>query len=122
LSVLEKLSKKYSLIIATGGPEDSQNYVIDLLGIRHFFKKIYTASGIRKTKVDGGMFRHILEDLKLKPSEVLVIGDSFLYDVLGANKAGIRSIWFNTMDEKKPDPGFDFKEIRNLDELIHILV
>jgi putative hydrolase of the HAD superfamily len=122
LSVLEKLSKKYTLLIATGGPEDSQNYVIGLLGITHFFKKIYTASKTRKTKVDGGMFKHILEELRLKPTEVLVVGDSFIYDVVGAHMAGIKAIWFNTMDEKRPAAEFDYKEISNLDELLLLLL
>ena len=48
-------------------------------------------------------FDIVVEDLGLRRSDIVMVGDSREIDVVGANAAGIRAVWFN--------PGSD--ELRN---------
>ena len=43
----------------------------------------------------GVSFEFILNDLALDRSRVTMVGDSYEEDVLGANRAGLRAVWFN---------------------------
>jgi putative hydrolase of the HAD superfamily len=65
-------------------------------------------------------FEFILRDLGLDPSQVTMVGDSFEDDVLGANRSGIRGVWFNPRSDAEPS-GEMFKTIHDLRDLEGIL-
>lgn len=47
----------------------------------------------RRLKYDGGLFRAVTEKVPVKPQEILHIGDTWNSDILGCQKAGIRSLF-----------------------------
>ena len=47
------------------------------------------------SKPDPRIFEIVLDRLRCRPQEAVMIGDSWDADVLGAAAAGIRAIWFN---------------------------
>ena len=54
-----------------------------------------TSESAKSYKPRAEMFQQALERLKLKPSEVIHIGDSYSNDIVGSNKLGIANIWMN---------------------------
>ena len=91
---LEKLSSTLDIYIVTDGA-DGQRIVVESLGISKFIKGVYTASDSKSSKQSGGLFRYALEKSRLSPEEVIAVGDWYERDILGAQVAGIRSIWLN---------------------------
>ncbi len=85
------------IILATGAlisEEDQIRGALARAGLDSYFSHVYCFRNTRLPK--GEMFyRHILSDLNVRASEMLMVGDSFEKDVLAANAAGIFSVWFN---------------------------
>ena len=64
------------------------------------------------------MFELALRDAKLKPEEVIHIGDSISSDVNGADLVGIKALWLNRFNKEIPE-GVD--SISNLLEALDVL-
>jgi len=116
--VLEKLSSRYVLILATQGPSDAQNLSIDMLGIRKYFTRIFISGEIGGKKGDGSMFNRVIDDLKARPEEAIVIGDSIKNDVLGAKIASMDAIWVNRRNEIN---SLNVTEVKDLNGLVDVL-
>ena len=56
------------------------------------------------SKPDAEIFRLALARLDCRADEAVMVGDSWENDVVGAQAAGIRAIWFNPAGDKPPDP------------------
>lgn len=70
------------------------------------------------------IFEDIMDQLDVKPEEVMYVGDDALNDVAPARAMGMVSVWFNHEDDEvelAPEPEeMDF-EISTLEELLEIL-
>jgi putative hydrolase of the HAD superfamily len=66
-----------------------------------YFDRIFSFKNTGLPKSEA-FYRKVLHDLKITPSQALMIGDSFAKDVLAANAVGMAAIWLNekTKDEK----------------------
>lgn len=54
--------------------------------------KLYLSSTIKKTKWTGNLYKYVLNDLKIKPTEMIHIGDNYASDYINAQKLEINSI------------------------------
>jgi FMN phosphatase YigB (HAD superfamily) len=63
-------------------------------GLDSYFSRVYCFQNTRLPKGES-YYRHILADLDVLASDVVMVGDFFEKDVLAANAAGIFSVWFN---------------------------
>ena len=59
-----------------------------------YFSHIYCFQNTRLPKGEA-YYRHILADLDVPASDVVMVGDTFEKDVLAANTAGLFGVWFN---------------------------
>jgi len=91
--LLSELSPSYSLALLTNGAPDLQREKIAASGLEGFFKAIAVSGerGIGKPKPE--IFHQLLGELKVPPSEAIMVGNSLERDIAGARNAGIRSIW-----------------------------
>lgn len=93
-TLLALRSAGYRLGVISNAADDADvQALIDKAGIRHFFAPILTsaAAGIRKP--NPAIFERVLEQWDLPPDRVAMVGDSLGADILGAQNAGIHSIW-----------------------------
>ncbi len=67
------------------------------------------------SKPDPGIFRIALDRLGCEPEDVVMVGDSWAADVIGAMACGIRPIWFNPQGKAAPDPSAAVPELRSLE-------
>ncbi len=100
---LEALSA-YPLGVITNGDGSQQRQKLQQTGIADFFSSVVISGDIGVAKPQREIFDHSAEELNLKPSELLFIGDNPQADVLGALQAGWNAVWLNrTRAEQKID-------------------
>ena len=67
------------------------------------------------SKPDPRIFEIALERLGCSAGDVVMVGDSWAADVIGACDAGIRAIWFNPLGKPAPDPSASIDQLSRLD-------
>lgn len=72
-----------------------QHRKIRKLGIADHVSVLVTSEEAGKEKPDRAAFCLVLEKLKLPPEQVMMIGDSYEKDILGAQEAGMHGILFS---------------------------
>ena len=101
LPCLEALSA-YPLGLITNGDGNQQRQKLQRTGIAEYFTSVVISGDVGAAKPQREIFERSAEDLGLKPSELLFIGDNPQTDVLGALGAGWQCIWLNrTCAERK---------------------
>ncbi len=96
--ILAALHPSWTLALATNADDSDEADIRAALrraGLDQYLDKIYCFKTIGHKKPAPAFFQAVLEDLGLAPERVIMIGDSFENDVLGANRSGLRAIWFN---------------------------
>lgn len=115
IEVLDYLSKKYKLFIASNGMNEVQLKRLKKAQIYDKFDGIYISEVIGHNKPDKEFFEYIIKDIKDNDiKEYIMIGDRYDTDILGARNLGIDGILISK--EKK-----DCKTIQSLIELKNIL-
>ena len=72
---LEKLSKKYELILLTDN-WPSTTRTLKNAGIHDYFKKVYISSEYGSVKADGVFFDYPIEDFGIKKDEAIFVDDA----------------------------------------------
>lgn len=95
LSTLDTLTKDgYRLGLVSNAADDPDvQTLVDKAGIRPYFDLILTsaAQGIRKP--DPRVFSPLFEAWGFAPEQIAMVGDTLGADILGAQNAGLFSIW-----------------------------
>jgi FMN phosphatase YigB (HAD superfamily) len=67
-------------------------------------------------------FQRILERLSVTdPSRVVMVGDGLATDILGANNAGLDSIWYNPQGQRLTGPARPTWTVGNYGQILDIL-
>ena len=109
------------LAIVTNGSSSAQRGKIALLGPERFAAVVVTGEhGVAKP--DPGVFRIALDELRMRPDQVVHVGDSLRADVAGAQSAGIAAVWLNRGGEPRPaDAAAPDAQITTLARLADVL-
>ncbi|MFZ6035354.1 MAG: HAD family hydrolase [Patescibacteria group bacterium] len=92
--MLERLSKKYKLAVATGNQREMLNKIIAKFSIPNVFSQVITSHDnipTEKTKPHPYMLEVILKEQGIKNTEAVYVGDAET-DVLMARNAGVTPI------------------------------
>ena len=120
IEVLEQLKGKYKMAVLSNGGSYIQHNKIKHVDIEKYFDEIIVSGDVGIHKPDPGLFEYTLDKLGVKAEETLMIGDVFATDILGAHRAGIKTVWL-AEDEEKPAYAYKGYRIRNLKEVLPIL-
>ena len=121
-SFLAAISQKYHVVLASNYVAD---WATDLL--RHYnwenhFSGIVISSTYGFRKPAGKFFHHLIEKCQTRsPSEILLIGDSLISDVLGALRCGLRAIHLRRADTANTESEY-VTSITSLSELSSLLL
>lgn len=113
---LPQLTKFFSIASVTNGNAD-----LARIGIRHHFKATITATECGVAKPHRDLFWTACNALQCRPEEVLHIGDHPEHDVLGAARAGLRTIWLNRRGDDWQHAHRADAEVRDLDQVLPML-
>lgn len=96
--VLTRLHQTWMLALATNAVDSDEGEIWAALrrcGLDQFLDKVYCLRMIGYKKPSPEFFEYILRDLGIDRSKVVMVGDDFDSDVLGAARSGIHAVWFN---------------------------
>lgn len=93
IPLLKSLEKKeINTAILTNGPSDGQRDKIKALKLEEYIKKIYISEEIGLCKPSCKVFKFVIDDLNIEPSQVLMVGDSIEDDIEGAKQVEIKTV------------------------------
>jgi putative hydrolase of the HAD superfamily len=98
VEVLSALSASCTIALATNAADSDEEQIRAALArvrLDRFVKRIYCFRKVGFKKPSPEFFQHVLEDLGVSPQAVVMVGDDFEGDVLGARQCGIRAVWLN---------------------------
>ena len=117
---IRQLHPKYHLAIITDGQTAYAAPELNAVGLSDFFDPIIISGDFGYRKPDKRLFTAALTAMKMEPSEVLFVGNDMYRDVYGAQRLGIKSVFFKSnqgTQEKegvKPDYNiYNFPELLN---------
>ena len=120
--VLEELSKKYEILVATNGPVVAVNAKLASIDCLKFIKEVLSAEMFGYMKPKQEFFEGIKKLLNnYNNDEYLIIGNSLKSDVGFGMNCGFDSCWFDKGVEELTNDYRPTMIIRNLNELINKL-
>jgi HAD superfamily hydrolase (TIGR01549 family) len=120
VALLAHLHPRLRIGVVTNGLVKTQQEKIVACKLEGFIDFLLTSEEVGVKKPDPRLFLLALEQAKTRREDAVVIGDSWTLDVLGAQQAGIRSLWLNRGQEPCPDPRLT-TELAALEPLEHTL-
>ena len=120
--LLEELSPRYDLYLASNGTAVVQAGRLESAGITRYFKGIFISEKMGANKPSPAYFQACFDAIPgFDPAAAVMVGDSLTSDIRGARSVGLRSCWFNPQGlPPRPDIPADYT-IRSLAELPPLL-
>lgn len=103
IETLEELKKKYKLVLVSNTDSLSVPQLLEKFDLKKYFDDIILSCDVGLLKTDKKLFAKALKKVKLKASEVVMVGDSIPTDIEGAKNAGIRAILVDRRDSREYD-------------------
>ena len=123
VDLLAALQGQYTLAIATNAADSDETAIraaLERVGLNQFIERIYCQRSIGFAKPSAEYFAHVLNDLNLEAGEVLMVGDTFSTDVLGASRCGLWAVWLNRRNLEEQF-GETYRTIHDLSQLPQLL-
>ena len=76
INMISELSQNYVLAVASNSREENVVFILEALDIKKFFTIIISGDCVTKTKPDPEIFLTVLDNLKIKPTEAIILEDS----------------------------------------------
>lgn len=105
LPLMEHLHASYRVCILSNGFGSVQYDKIERSGLSPYVDEVVLSDEVGVQKPDPAIFALALERTGGTPSQAVMIGDSWESDIVGASRAGIRSIWYNPYGFSAPEMG-----------------
>jgi putative hydrolase of the HAD superfamily len=120
-TLIDLQARGIKLGLVTNGKTRVQQKKLETLGFKDFFNPILVSEHVGIKKPDPRIFEMALEHLQLEASDVWMVGDHPVNDVLGARGAGLTGVWFKGANHTWPDDVERGLEIEALPELLEVL-
>ena len=122
LAELDKMGIPMYVLSNSGFTAEALSVPLEKLGIRKYFKKIWSSADYGKIKPSRDFFEMAIDYVLLdnpaeKREHIVFVGDTYNTDVKGANDAGIDVIWMNHKGERNTE-NLSVHSINNAGELV----
>jgi HAD superfamily hydrolase (TIGR01549 family) len=112
--VLSSLASEYRLIVASGTPLELLRLL--LRDIKPYFARIFSSVSHYKQLKSPDFYRRICEEMGVKPSQVIHVGDNWQFDFLNARQAGMTAFYIDRSGRNHQE------SLSDLTQLKHFLV
>lgn len=125
LTEFDKMGIPMYVLSNSGFTAEALSIALEKLGIRKYFKKIWSSADYGKIKPNREFFEMAIDYVLLdnpaeKRENIVFVGDTYNTDVKGANDAGIDVIWINHKGERNID-NLSVHSISDASELVGIV-
>lgn len=123
VEAVRQIAPHYRLgLLSNFDDSETGHQIVQDTGIAGLFDAIIISADIGLRKPHPEVFRQIAAMLEAAPAEVLFVGDTPRYDVLGAYQAGMRTVWLNDRKDpltpEIPTPDYVIKDLSELPALL----
>jgi len=127
--VLEAIRKEgYRIGMIANGDSDNIRRIIGATGLQDYFNSIVISEEVGIEKPYQRIFEVALARLGVKPENAVMVGNKIDADILGANRAGMTSVWFKwnnrysgTIDSSQEKPDFTINSLLELPRLLTLM-
>ncbi len=118
--VLQSLSKKYKLYLASNGTARVQAGRLKSAGIIPYFQEIFVSEEMGYNKPDPAYFDACFARIPgFRKDRAMMVGDSLTSDILGGIQAGIATCWVNPHHKTGSiRPDYEIESIVQLEALL----
>lgn len=117
-----RLAERYPLIILSNGFIEVQYHKIQRSGLSSYFQHVVLSEEVGCQKPNPRIYQAALDRCGLKSEDVLMIGDSWYSDILGAINAGIDQMWIKRGEHTPDDQQKVTFLVRDLAEAADLLL
>ena len=119
---IKKLFSKYRMAIITDAQTAYAVPELNAVGLLNYFDPVIVSGDFGYRKPDRRLFERALNDMKIGPSEVVFVGNDMYNDIHGAQKLGMKTVFFKSNQglQKKEGVSPDYI-IYDLPELLNAL-
>lgn len=122
LAEFNKMGIPMYVLSNSGFTADALSIALEKLGIRKYFKNIWSSADYGKIKPSREFFEMAIESVLFdnpieKSENIVFVGDTYSSDVKGGNGAGIDVIWINHKGKRNTD-NLSVYSISNTSELV----
>ena len=117
----------YKVAIIANGDSNSCRNIIKVTGLQDYFDTIIISEEAGIEKPDQKIFNIALAKLDVKAENTVMVGNRIDADVIGANRIGMKSVWFKWNNRYKDEisnreerPDFIIKELAELPQLLSV--
>lgn len=96
--LLEYLVSKYRLAIISNGTKSSQIVKMKVFKFESYFEDVFLSDDVGFPKPDARIYKYALDKMSVNAGDVVMIGDDYDGDIIGAYNVGIDQIWLNSMN------------------------
>lgn len=89
-TTLAALAQRFPLVAITNGNAEPSRF-----GLEEYFQFVLRAGPDGRAKPYDDMYRAAAERLKLRPEQILHVGDDLTTDVAGSVRSGLQACWIN---------------------------
>ncbi|GAB6012807.1 YjjG family noncanonical pyrimidine nucleotidase [Viscerimonas tarda] len=114
--LLDELKAHFPMHILSNGFTEVQYKKMDSAGLSPYFDKVILSDCIGVNKPDPALFHHALKEIGEEASNVVMVGDNWNSDIMGAKAGNIDQIWYNP---ERNEPG-DFVPTHTVEQLAEI--
>lgn len=117
---IKHLLPNYHLAIITDGQTAYAIPELNAVGLFGYFDPVIVSGDFGYRKPDKRLFERALTAMKMEPSEVVFVGNDMYNDVLGAEKLGMKTVFFQSNQGQQEKRGvepayiiYNFPELLN---------
>ena len=120
LNSLKSIGVRMGVVSNTTNPRFMKENEMKAAGLEPFFDFAIYSSDTPYRKPHPSIFQLAIESLKLKPEEILFVGDNLRLDIVGAQNVGMKSAWINRERQTNSINGEPEYEVQSLIDLLRI--
>jgi putative hydrolase of the HAD superfamily len=110
--VLSSLASEYQLIVASGTPLELLHCL--LRNIKPYFVRIFSSISHYRQVKSPDFYLRVCEEMGVKPSQVIHVGDNWQFDFLNARQAGINSFYIDRSGRNHQESLSDLTQLKDL--------
>ena len=110
--VLASLASEYTLVVASGTPLELLHFLLQ--DIKPYFAHVYSSVSHYRQLKSPDFYLGICEELGIKPSQVIHVGDSWQFDFLNSQQAGIYAFYLDRSGRNHRESLSDLTQLKHL--------